>query len=329
MGYADRKQLWFGTEDYAKWIATPLRGSNVDPSGWNTGGALLNGGGYHFGSTMQHREYSLEWGDSSSYEAAQEMLDFANGAYGDGLIHFVLPTIYDKNILPPEWASPSITAGTTSLVRGVSPLRAGAHPPQLGLNWPLGASMNLSDTPTGYREGDSLFIPVPEGYDLLLGHLGASYNGAGVFASVFNYTGQMQSTTRLTDIVQEAGDLGVPGSEMPTVADLIPNPRASSPSNQAGVHLWFGVQNPTGSARTLTSYGLTARLVPSGSVTVPPLGTPFWDYPAIMRKPWVGGMGNSGCRFISKPTMTLQTGFDGGRAGYSATLREVGTWLRR
>lgn len=43
--------------------------------------------------------------------------------------------------------------------------------------------------------------------------------------------------------------------------------------------------------------------------------------------PWMGGQGNSGCRFVGKPTLVENTGVDGGQVGFACTLVEVGSWV--
>ena len=47
---------------------------------------------------------------------------------------------------------------------------------------------------------------------------------------------------------------------------------------------------------------------------------------AIAVGPWVGGQGNSGCRFDGDVNMVFHTGLDGGQVEYGAQFREVGSW---
>lgn len=319
MGYDDRKKFWFGTEDYAKWMVTPAQGANMGPSAWGEGGTFLSGGGFQYNSFGSHREYVLEWSGSSTYEAAQEMLDFYNGSYGDGLIHFVLPTIYDKNILPSQWASPSTLEGPTSLVPGVVPTITRSGPiNQLlsGTSFPR-ASVGYSIVPPGGEPGKSLFIPVPEGFDLVLGFTGTADPDAGVFATPISVGSKAAGTPiRIRPVLRTLP------AETPVVTDVV------SGAGRAGVRLWIGktAEAPISSVQIVA---LCARLVPSGSmVSIPDLNAPFDQFPAIARKPWVGGMGHSGCRFESPPTAVLNTGINGGTAAYAANFREVGTWLR-
>lgn len=307
MGYFDTKKFWFGTEEYSKWVDTPLMGASVSPTGWAEGGSFLSGGGYQFDSSGSHRLHTFEWRESSSYEAAQEMSDFANGAYGSGPIHFVLPTIYEKNILPPQWAAPATADSAAVFARGA----ANSPPSSLPtLDIPgrmprMTRFIVLNDAPVGFRDGEYLFIPIPEGFDLALGAFGVSAGGAGVFTSPLLDSGAQAPPTRLT---MSGWDI----STWSSVYDRV------SGAGLRGVRLWVGVDNPSGSTRHVSLLAMTARLIPAGA----PLAS-------IADDPWTGGMGNSGCKFVGKPTMNLHTGFDGGRASFAATLREIGSWLRR
>lgn len=42
---------------------------------------------------------------------------------------------------------------------------------------------------------------------------------------------------------------------------------------------------------------------------------------------WLGGQGNSGCRFVGSPTYIENTGVNGGQISYAASFKEVGDWL--
>lgn len=326
MGYSDRKKFWFGPIGGMRWIPTPASGAEVSPTGWGGGGTFLSGGGFQTQSMGSHREFTFEWGPSSSYEAAQEMAEFAAGSYGEGLMYFIPPTIYDKNVLPPQWASPGTLQGPTTLIRGVTPsVQNEQGPPTLRYagNYSIPSRHAVYSSaliPTdGRQEGDGVFIPVPYGYDLLVGFVGSAPTGRGVFVDRVNYNGVTGSTTRVRPV-----DTALDGA-LQTVTTLFPG-SATDPLAE-GYRVWVG-QSGAAQAGNIVLAALTARLVPSGSITQADLDQPFADLPAIAKKTWTGGMGHSGCRFTSKPTMILNTGIDGGTASYAATLREVGTWLR-
>ena len=98
MGYSDRTRLWFGTHAGGmRWMPTPLSGAEMSPEGWESGGTLLNGGGYQQNSFGSHKTYTFEWPSSSAREAAALMKAYADGTYGRGLIYFVDPLLCDPN----------------------------------------------------------------------------------------------------------------------------------------------------------------------------------------------------------------------------------------
>ena len=323
MGYDSRQKMWFGTEDYSTWIRVPSSGAEGGSVGWESGGTLLSGGGFQFGSDSSHREYTFEWSGASSYEEAQEVLDFANGVYGRGLIYFVPPTIYQKNLLPAQWAAPASAPELASFVRDQAPTLApfssaalkGSRLPRFTATW------DTSLVPAGLRPGESIFIPIPEGFDLALGFLGSTTGSGGVFATPVTSSGGNGATVRLSGILGLSSVTSRPATQWPTVDTKVAG------SGLKGVRLWIGRPAGSSSAGSVTVLALSARLMPVGSPALKPASSAFQGLAPIQQVPWTGGMGNSGCRFVGKPTMTLNTGFNGGTAGFAATLREVGLWM--
>lgn len=295
-----RRKLWFGTERRMEWLPTPNRGADVSPQAWNSDGTLLNGGGYVFGSVGSHKQYIFEWPQSSAREMAQKMKSYADGTYGKGLIYFQDPLTYDTNVLPARWADPSMAVNEegATLAYGIQPT---AIPTGLnGHDLPVdGAVYNLNTYPTGFRqEAGAVFIPIPEGYTLGVGSF-HSYSGtAGVFGTPLLSTGGLGSAVRINP-------LSISGTT-----------RLNQQfSGVVGVWLWVG-KTGAGNA-SITLQGNIARLYPAG------------DSAAAARanaNPWIGGQGNSGCRFVGKPTYIENTGVNGGQVGYACTLVEVGSW---
>lgn len=138
MGYQSRAALWFGTHAGGmRWMPTPLSGAEMSPEGWESGGTLLNGGGYQQNSFGSHKTYTFEWPSSSSREAAAKMKAYADGTYGRGLIYFVDPLIYDQNVLPAQWADPSMVLDYegASHVYGEDPTGAGVYRDTIVSSW--------------------------------------------------------------------------------------------------------------------------------------------------------------------------------------------------
>ena len=324
MGYQSRSALWFGTHAGGmRWMPTPLSGAEMSPEGWETGGTLLNGGGYQQNSFGSHKTYTFEWPESSSREAASLMKAYADGTYGRGLIYFVDPLIYDQNVLPAQWADPSMVLNYegVSHVYGEVPTGTPTTNPKPNHLPITSAVYDLSYITSGFRGvEDAVFVPIPEGYSLLLGAVYTSTGSGGIFASWQDSNGVIQSAQRLTQVSPAEV-----GTFLPDVA-----------VNGEGVWLWVGKTSSGAASVTITS--MIARLVKTSDLNT---GTVYGDgfygqfsYGSALpyrvlklyKGPWQSGMGHSGCRFIGKPTYIANTGVNGGQVSYSASFREVGMW---
>lgn len=298
---ADRCGLWFGTMQRMQWVRTPNAGADMSPVSWGAGGTFLNGGGYQRNAWSSHREYTFEWPDSSSREAAALMQAYRNGTYGRGLIYFIDPLIYDQNILPARWADPSMAIGDegSPLVYGVYPegvITSGSGVNNLPVR---SAYYNLNEIAPGYRsDHETVFIPIPEGYTLYLGSMHQTTGSGGVFVTSVSGAGNNGATAALTPVPNSA-------------SNIVPEQF----SGGAGVRIWVGKSAAGSASVTLTA--MTARLFKTW-VTPPP---------TFLSGPWTPGLGHSGCRFVGNPTYVANNGINGGRIGYAATFKEVGDWV--
>lgn len=324
MGYSDRKNLWFGTHASGmRWMPTPLSGAEMSPEGWSTGGTLLNGGGYQQNSFGSHKTYTFEWPSSSAREAAALMKAYADGTYGRGLIYFVDPLLYDQNILPAQWADPSMVLDYegASHVYGEVPTRVATTNPKPNRLPFISAVYDLSYIRSGFRGfEDAVFIPIPEGHSLMLGAVYTSTGSGGVFVSWQDSNGSVQTAQRLTQVSPAEVD-----NFLPDVA-----------VNGEGVWLWVGKSAAGVASVTITA--MIARLVKTSDFNTGSVyGDGFYGQFAyggalpyrvtkLFNGPWQSGMGHSGCRFIGKPTYIANTGVNGGQVSYAASFIEVGSW---
>ena len=287
-------RMWFGTEDKMQWIDCPLQGADVSPLGWSAEGTLLNGGGYAKHSWASHRNYVFEWRQSSARRMAQIMHNYRDGVYGRGLIHFVDPLTYDFNILPKQWAYPALMAGEANnpFLRGTA-LGTVATPTNT-FNLPIrGAVVSLGSL-TGFRSADSVFIPRPEGHTI---HVWAHYG----------ITGQATAGVYVIPV----DDLGVNGTPVRVApSSLTGSPVGVKYSTGRGIRLCVMKTNAT--TATVNLYGTTARVTPTTANQT--------------LTEWLGGQGNSGCRFVGSPTYIENTGVNGGQISYAASFKEVGDW---
>lgn len=276
MAIDTRRCFWFGTEDRAGFISTPLKGADSSPSAWGVDGTLLNGGGYAFNSFGSHKRYTYEWPQSSSPEAAQLMKSYRDGTYGRGLLYFLEPGIYRTNILPAHWADPSMSLNNEapSLVYGIDPV---AVPTSGGdnLNLPItSAQYDLSTaspqtvpTPEG-----SVFIPVPTGHTLFLGAFYSASGTAGVFATPVNSNGTLGASVKLTE---------KSNSDTVVVEDRFDG-------DIKGVRLWVGRTSNLASTLTLTA--MCGRLLETSD--------------AVVYSPWVEQARNS----VTNPSFETASG---------------------
>lgn len=300
-------QMWFGTEERARWIPAPKSGADATPQSWLASGTLLGGGGYSFSSFGSHRMYAYAWSDASSRRAAQIMQSYRDGTYGRGLLYFVEPTTYDMNILPKHWADPSLALDdeAPAIIRSFDPELTSIQTSEPMANDLPSRSvryeLNDDRMPIGYPGPEnSLFIPVPPGFTLQLGAFYTAEGAGGVFVGAADAPSVASTPTKLEPVGN--------------TDSIIMNTTVQGGSLN-GVRLWIGRDGSGPAAVTIAA--LVARLVPLAKEGV--VG------PA-QRGPWVGGQGHSGCRFEGHPTYVTHNGVGGGQVGYAATFREVGSW---
>lgn len=319
-----RRCFWFGTQEYMQWFPTPIQGAEMSPEGWSAGGTFLNGGGWQLNSFGSHKTYTFEWPQSSSREAAQMMKSYADGTYGRGPLYFLDPLIYDQNILPARIADPSMATDDegASFVYGYEPSAVATSNWQQNLLPVKSAYYDLTTVSSGFRGvEDATFVPIPEGYTLFLGAFYSKTGTGGIFVTEQNANGTLGATSTLT-------------AKTPTDTSIAADLFFDVP----GVWIWLG--KTASGAATVTAQALIGRLLPSEDVNLTGLGyglepyglTPYGGYASagmqrILEGPWRGGMGHSGARPIGKPTYVANSSEQGGRIGFAASFREVGSWL--
>jgi len=295
-------KLFFGTENRMVFFPTPLSGAASSPVGLESGGNLVNGGGYQNNSFGSHKQYIYEWSGASAREAAQLMKSYADGTYGRGLIYFTSPLSYGVNVLPSFWADPSMGLGYegASLVYGVDATSV-PTPEWIVNELPiLSAYYDLTGYASGWRgKEQAVFVPIPTGYILSVGAFYSNTGTAGVFYRTQSTSGGLGEATKIDPLDNDSS--------------VVVDTDISGPDIN-GVWIYVGKSSTT--ASTITLSGMVARLrIATASQST------------ISSGPWVGGQGHSGCRFIGKPTYVENTGVNDGQVGFAASFREVGHWL--
>jgi hypothetical protein len=101
--------MWFGTRSYMVEVTDPQMNPDYESVGWGESTQYLNGGLGVSQSVAAHQEFFLSWAAMSRAEV-RKITDFADGVYGTGLIYWLDPVAADQNVLPQQWATPSIGA---------------------------------------------------------------------------------------------------------------------------------------------------------------------------------------------------------------------------
>jgi hypothetical protein len=246
--YQNTDRMWFGTREKMGWIETPQSGANVSSSGMTAEVDLLSGGAYVRNSIDSHKNFSFSWGDSADTTLASALRAYANGTYGRGLIYFQDPMYFETNVLPQRWADPSMAVDfeAPDLTGGrFRPSSAVTAPNSHGLpvrsafySFPVNANLD------GVRDGDALFIPVPDGMELVVG---AYYTATGSARVKVRADG---SASKITELPQTP--VGDPTDMLTVIRDA------------AYVELYLSTA-VSGVASTLQIAGITARLRPVGS----------------------------------------------------------------
>lgn len=293
--FNNRELMWFGTQDRMQWIETPDTGADVSSLGFSSETTLQSGGGYSRNSWDSHKNFQFSWGESASPELVSTIQGYRNGSFGRGNILFNDPMQYQTNLLPKRWADPSMAVNFEAepLARGLYPRATPTGSTPTGLP----AQTAVYDIPAGLAPGagDVMVIPVPPGFTVGFGWMGAS-------------TGAVSMITASSGMLS----LGTfyPTPLPPSSGTLISDTWVAGAN---GGFLQIALYNPSASVVTASLAGLTVRMAPPGEI----LKTDG---------PWMSGEGHSGCQFVGNPTVVNYNGVDGGQLGLSVLLKETGAW---
>lgn len=290
-----RCAFWFGTEERMRWLDTPLSGASITNEGSLYGGQLMNGGGYSFTSKGTHRTYTYRWRDSSPRWLVNQLLGYRNGLYGHGLIYFHDPLSYKANVLPGALSAPGqLVDGAASAVFPGWTSKASTQSPG-NLDLPV-TTLRLSrsnSSPVGIR---TVFVPIPEGYQL---HLGAFYQGSGVKPQYI--------------VMDNSGNVSTSWQDVPKLDPAGHN--LVSDTSIAGRGIYIAIR-PTAASGWIDLQALVGRLFKATRQLTPT------DIGGVFEL----GMGHSGVRFMSDPQVVEHSGINNGQFGISAEFREVGLW---
>jgi hypothetical protein len=175
-------KIYFGNTNFQTFITAPLSGMTATSSGYSATTELLNGRAFVKRSNGASRKFSASWlGSMNGTDLTnnlQTIKDFADGMYGTGPVYWLDPYAIDKNILPPHFAAPGLTAKdwpalssaatTFTTLSGTSNVYAN--------NFPLTYATYVG---AGSSTGKSIDIIIPPGYSF---HFGWHATTAGISA---------------------------------------------------------------------------------------------------------------------------------------------------
>lgn len=217
-------QMYFGNRNYMQWVKCPDTGMGKNRQHWNVDGIYLNGGGYARRSLGGHNVYEMAW-NLVSQDQADQILDYEDGVYGDGLIYFLDPFDMERNVLPQHWATPALAGDDAPALTNERPVTASAS--TVG-GLPANSATYTLDEDTVSVE---LWLPVPPGYHFHLAGFGVSRAGTAAL-TITPDTGSAVNVTGNTPVVlSNAGGgvtLALSGEGTITLQGLVARVRSTS-----------------------------------------------------------------------------------------------------
>jgi len=185
------RQMYFGTQERMTWVNAPTLDAGLSKGNWGAEGVYLNGGGYVRRSAAGHKRYEWAWNMAAQTDI-DEIVDYADGVYGDGLLYFLDPFAIASNCLPQHWATPRLAQiDAPSLVTGKRPILVDTA--VNSYRYPTKSAVYTLVTDDTFA---SVWIPLPTGYTLHFGAHGSATSTAAV--TVQGDGGAVTAVTLLT-----------------------------------------------------------------------------------------------------------------------------------
>ena len=288
-------QMWFGIPgSHMQWVPCPKIDSAVQRNRYIERMQFENGGGDARRSAQYQMEYQFNFtGLAHEVEGIDAFNKFAQGFYGDGLIHLAHPAAFETNLFPAAWATPAlIEQGWTNIATG-TPSWANTNVTSYGQpsRTPTWTITNQAGTYT-----KSVTLVIPPTHTLHLGVSGVA-TGTGV--------------VRVLPI-DTNGDAG-------TAVDLTLLSKSSSTrmnttfagSSYSAVRVY--ITRTSSAASTVSVTSMMAQLYKTG--TTPTLPTTHYQ-----------GEGSTGLMFVDDAIVETYSYMYPPRKGIATTLVEVGAW---
>lgn len=283
------RQMWFGNQNFMTWISCPLVDRPSTRQGFSASGTYANGGSWVKRSLSGAKHFEMEW-PLMSRDEARKITDFHDGVYGPGPFYWIDPMVADKNVLPQNWATPSLAAYdgvplTVNLTRPTAvptPDNTRGFPPETAR---YALNQTLVQVTTANRR---LAIPVPPGHTLRIRAFGVA---DGTVRARISRRNEGNSTVLVMNAV----------TAEPAISSIV----------DGGATGNFGYLSVDGTG-TLDITAFQAIIYPTNK-------------PVLTWTNFVSGQGHSGCEFEDFEQDDYSARMD--KVRISAELKEVGQWL--
>lgn len=287
--------MWMGPRGGEVWMPSPDAGGVFTPIGWgsnsNSPVQQLGGGASMRRSKTTHKDYPMSWTIGSRMQFAP-LLDMYSGARGPGLIYFIDLMAADINILPEQWAFPASACYDGVPLLGSAPPANTGTPTNTNSYPPETAQYTLPNT--GAVTLHPLYIPIPPGYSAWVGIHGTIGGGTGGIRVTPILPGNTATTAVMPTMI-------------PVTSNVVVNTQFDSTTYQGIV-----LDILDGTAGTLNLSSMVVQILQDG--VTPSTGG------------FIGGIGNSGCEFVSAPVITSYSSIMD-QVGAAAHLVEIGDWM--
>lgn len=286
-------KVYFGNATKQSWIVSPQTGLKADSTGWSKETQLLDGRAFVQRSKASHRRFEMSWLGAMNevdLEASLSTIkEFADGHYGDGPFYWLDPYAIDTNILPPHWATPSLSESAwPDIAPGIEKVYV---PEVVARNYPM--KYVEFDTVNDYQSTKELTIIIPKNYSLNFGWHGPS--------------GSSSTGVRITPVLRADGYDATPLN--PARIDAGSATRTNTKiKGDTYSHVRISIATTVASTLKITS--MFAQVLPEDS--------------SVATGDFLTGRGTTSLEFAGSPQIEYYSSNIGnGRIGMSATLIEV------
>ena len=290
-------QMWFGIPgSHMQWVPCPSIDSVIQRNRYTERMQFENGGGDARRSAQYQMEYQMNFsGPAHEVEGIDAFNKFAQGFYGDGLIHLAHPAAFETNLFPSAWASPGLIEQGWANIGSTTPSFANTNVTSYGQP-PRTATWNVTQQAGTYTKSVTLVIPPTHTL-----HLGVS--GVAPVGST--------AVVRVDPILADGTvDTPVDLTLLSKSASTRMNTTFSGATYQA-VRVY--ITRTTSAASTISITSMMAQLYKTG--TTPTLPTTHYQ-----------GEGSTGLMFVDDAIVETYSYMFPPRKGIATTLVEVGAW---